>query len=40
MDAQICFNKLLFEDSFSGARAAAADEFETGVARKVKYGGI
>jgi len=34
------YHLLLFQDSFSSARVAAAEEFETGVARKVKYGGI
>lgn len=29
-----------FQASFAGARAAAADEFQVGVARKVRYGGL
>ncbi len=34
------YHQTLFRDSFTGARTKAADEFEVGVARKVKYGGI
>ncbi len=34
------YHEARFLDSLPGARAAAADEFQTGVARKVKYGGL
>jgi hypothetical protein len=34
------YHQALFSESFAGARTAAAEEFETGVPRKVKYGGL
>ena len=34
------FHEARFLESFAGARAAAADEFQVGVHRKVRYGGL
>lgn len=34
------YHQLLFSASYASARAEAADEFQTGVGRTVKYGGI
>jgi len=34
------FHLALFRDALPGARVEAAEEFQTGIARKVKYGGL
>lgn len=34
------YHQAMFMNSFAGARAEAADEFQTGVPRTVKYGGL
>ena len=40
-DARLgAYHREQFELSWPGARASAADEFQTGVIRKVKYGGL